>query len=494
MRARSLLAIALAMGPLAPLPAQDLPPSTAPAELPPNGTEIFRGLLEVNGIKPWNSSGQGMPTAAENILVIVYGDPGPQAGTIRNLVGSYHAVVALRGPYDLDQIVLGSKDRMTDTEFMATEPATKPEVLPDPQGQQCPFVVPLASANLLDRLESSSRNPFGPFTRIATRQPSMIRRAPRNEPVLGMIFEPVATLPRTVRNRHALGAPPDRRDVFAILGERPVLSVRNGQRTESKRLTVIMADEHPFSNGLLALDGTDNLAFAMGMIKNFKARGVMQCLFFEYGEPKTSFDDVKFRLTPSVPPLPIPPPPIADMIATQIADQAADQMDKSNFLNNVFRERPLWLGRLIAFGLGVILIGLTWTVVRRVWGRFHQPDQVPMPVHPFAKIKTAAGMVGQLQRDVIVGGDYGPVVRDYLRDLFVALGYDPQPGTPMPALPPPLKYEGKRENAGRLIQDFAAAWRIYAAEDRISLAMWKELEPKLVKLWKSAQAGRWRFA
>jgi hypothetical protein len=45
-----------------------------------------------------------------------------------------------------------------------------------------------------------------------------------------------------------------------------------------------------------------------------------------------------------------------------------------------------------------------------------------------------------------------------------------------------------------LIRDFAAAWRIYVAEGRISLAMWKELEPKLVKLWKSAKAGRWRFA
>lgn len=491
---RWLVAIALAMAALAPLPAQDLPPSTAPAELPPNGTEIFRGLLDVNGIEPWNSTGQRMPTAAENILVIVYGDPGPQATNIRNLVGSYHAVMALRGPYDLGQIILGSKDRITDTEFVGTDPRTTPDSLPDPQREQCPFLVPEASGNPLDRLEANPNNPFAAYPRIATRQPSMIRRAARNEPVLGMIFEPVATLPRTVRNRHALGAPPDRRDAFAILGERKVFSVRNGQRTELKRLTIVMADEHPFSNQLLALDGTDNLAFAMAMIKNFKALGVTQCLFYEYGKPKTSFDDVKFRLTPTMPPLPIPPPPIADMIATQVADQAADQMDQSNVLNNFFRERPLWLGRLIAFGLGLILIGLTWTVLRRVWGRLHQPDQVPMPVHPFAKIKTAAGLVGQLQRDVIVGGDYGPVVRDYLRDLFAAQGYEPKPGTPMPEFPPALKYEGKPENAGLLIRDFAAAWRIYVAEGRISLAMWKELEPKLVKLWKSAKAGRWRFA
>jgi hypothetical protein len=475
--------LSLALLALAQPPAEER--STAPPELPPTGSEIFRGLLDLNDIQPYRRTGRGVAfPIAPNVLTIVYGNPNGREQTISPTVLNSHSIVAIRGPYELTRLMPGVREIITATAYETGNDRYTPEALPDGQRERCPFVgPPISLTRFLNPNDRDAGNPFTGFPRVAAYRPSSIRSAMIGKLEAGRpYFGPIAVLPPGSRDRTTRTAP-ENDEHFAV-------SSRVAIDQWLQLQTIVMASETPFSNRLIALEGTDNLAFANKLIKGFKDRGVTHCAFYDHGVLIDRFDDVKFRLSPATPPIPIPPPQIIDQLGTQIANQLIDQLDKTNAPDNLIRDRPLWLGRFIAFALGGLIALGTWNLIRRAWGQRHRPDLRPMPIHPFGNVKMAAGLIGQLQRDVIVGGDYGPVVRDYLRDFFLACGLDPQYDND---LPPPIRYDGKRENAPAIAQDLHAAWKVSRGDGRISLTDWKQFEPKIVKLWKAARAGKWRF-
>ena len=240
-----------------------------------------------------------------------------------------------------------------------------------------------------------------------------------------------------------------------------------------------MADEHVLSNQMIAMPGTDNLPFAMKLITTLKgdAKEVRnKAYFFEYGEQKFNFDDVKFGVNPSppMPPLPIPPPQVIDQLGTQIADGMIDQVDRNDTINRLISQNQNFYARLIAVVSIVIVSLIALFLAKRMFFSQYRKDRTALPIDPLARIKPAKGLVGQMRQDVLMAGDYGPMIREYLRELFGATGLPTGSHDRLPA----VQYKGKAENAPALLADLTKLWTLaYGPSPHVKIADWKNIEP-----------------
>jgi hypothetical protein len=466
-------------------------------ELPPWGTEVFRGLLGFSGCTPYHGFLRNQPlanSAYRGIIVVVSGkirDDEPErerevAEYVRRCVENGGSVlVAVRDPYDLSRLL------PVPVEYAVTTPGLRffgegntPDSLPEDQRPDCPIVSakPFGLDALIRPDQSSEKNPFKGFPRIATYRPACLEPtvdSPRHS-------VPLAWLPPDCRVEMRRGRRMPRNAPFAIGSD------TGGGGAGSGKL-IVMADERVLSNQMIALPGTDNLPFALKLIALLKGpedRERNKVIFVENGRYKDSFDDVKFNVN-QTPPLPIPPPQMIDQLGTQLADAMVDQVDRTDAINGLLSKNQVFYARMIAV-LIVILTGLALLILaaRSVTAR-HKPDRATLPVAPLARVRPAKGLVGQMRQEVIVAGDFGPLVRDYCRELFAACGLPPGSHDRLP----PVSYKGRVENTPALLADLTKLWATtYGPQTSMTLATWKDLEPMLQRVWRAAEAGRWSFA
>lgn len=460
----------------------------APPELPPRGTEIFRGLLNFAGIKPYFPNQKELTTLAQRnqIILIVYGAPVDNRNDIeiRTFAGNPTQLIAWNTDYDVSNVTFLFRNRgiMTPGLKCFVDDFT-PESLVPSERPNCPFVSskPYGIEWLLKDDPSPSWNPFRGFGHIATNRPASIGKVISS---WQMADHTLAYLPKQCRvgNQRGQILPPN--NSFAV----GMLDDKTGAPA------ILMADENVLSNQMIAMPGTDNLPFAMKLIKLLKGNqaGNKYCVFYEYGDRKDKFDDVIFsaKPTPPMPPIPIPPPQMLDQMGTQLANSAVDQLDRSDTFNSLLSKNQRYYAQLLA----VIMLGLTAMAflffARRAFQARYRADRKAMPIAPLARIKQAKGIVGQMRQDVLLAGDYGPVVREYLRELFTAVGL---PGGNHDRLPP-IQYKGKTDNAPALLADLTKLWVIaYGPHQRVNIAKWKEIEPMMQRVWRAADAGRWNF-
>ena len=466
-------------------------------DLPPWGSDVFRGLLSFSGLTPAAAPQRPMLRTANSLgnrIVIVYGaipadDESPEAeiaALIRNTVDAGGSVLlAMRDPYDLSRLL------PRPVEYAVTTPGLRffgqgntPDSLPDDQKPDCPIVSaqPFGLDALIRPDQSSDKNPFKGYPRIATYRPACL------EPTVNrpQHFVPLAWLPPDCRVESRRGTRLPRNSPFAIGRDTAEGGVGSGK-------LIVLADERVLSNQMIALPGTDNLPFSLKLISVLKGPDAdkrTQVVFYEYGRKKNSFDDVKFNVN-QTPPLPIPPPQMIDQLGTQLADGMVDQIDRSDAINGLLSKNQAFYARMISV-LIVILTALAAFLFafRSLSGR-HKPDRAAMPVAPLARVRPAKGLVGQMRQEVIVAGDFGPLVREYCRELFVACGLPPGGHDRLP----PISYKGRVENTPALLADLTKLWATtYGPQTRITLATWKDLEPMLQRVWRAAEAGRWSFA
>ena len=168
-----------------------------PSELPANGTELFRGLLNLAGIEPATPDEpyavRGQPNQLfQNRIIIVYGKPktATQDKSIRSLIALTTSVggsvlFATGEKYDLSSIHLQTFQKrilFTGLGFYGDSPLT-PDELPREQKHECPFVSskPFGFENLVRPDTSADWNPFRGFARIATRRPGVITEVNNTE-------------------------------------------------------------------------------------------------------------------------------------------------------------------------------------------------------------------------------------------------------------------------------------------------------------------------
>lgn len=474
-----------------PATAQEQEPKAIPP-LPARGTELFRGLLNFNKIEPVPIGTHPAQAEYKRTILIVYGAPKSrrQELEIASHAGYGAVLVAIRTEYDLGNLspVLRQDYAIVTPGLTCRSETVTPESLTDEQRFQCPFVnsKPYGPLWLFRDDPSPPWNPFRGLGKIATREPASLAKVfPRRTSP----FVPLAHLPLQTRDRNGQPLPEDQ--PFAV-------GLKDLSR--NNHATIIMANEDVISNRMIALSETDNLPFAMKLITTLKPPGSDEktyCVFFENGERKYRFDDVTFSVKPSsdMPPLPIPPPEMIDKLGTQVADGLADQFDRSDAANSLFNKNQ----RYYAYLLRILVLALAGMAIlffaRRAFVNRYRNERTAMPIAPLARVKPAKGLVGQMRQDILIGGDFGPVIREYLRELFAATGLRVGSDEKAPAGLPAVHYDGRAENKPALIADLSKLWlTAYGPAGRIPLSAWKELEPMMLRVWRAAEAGRWRFA
>jgi hypothetical protein len=213
------------------------------------------------------------------------------------------------------------------------------------------------------------------------------------------------------------------------------------------------------------------------------------------------FDDVTFTLG-SLPPLPpLPTPKLPDPLSPEFQKKITDDINKgfadwqeSGGPNRMLVGEPGDKSRLMRvllmmatlFSIIVLLF-----LLNRVRSRRYNSDRSPVP-DDSGRV-AASGVPGSIARrreEILQSGQYGGVVREYLRTLFFDRGienaHSNNPG-PMPVL--------TGVDAKHLRAEIELFWTIaYEPTLRpILYSRWKELEPMMNSVKTSADADRWRF-
>ena len=70
------------------------------------------------------------------------------------------------------------------------------------------------------------------------------------------------------------------------------------------------------------------------------------------------------------------------------------------------------------------MLFLVW-LSRRIWTIRHQPDLVPIPKDTGRMASSGKpGSIARRREELLQTGNYTPIVREYLQDLFQAQGFD----------------------------------------------------------------------
>ncbi|MFO0936945.1 MAG: hypothetical protein U0798_10570 [Gemmataceae bacterium] len=468
------------------------PQVRVPPRLPNNGTDLFRGLLNFSSVEPVKRTNPKVPLNQQ--MVIVYGKPQTQE-QLQNIASVIWDVstnggvvfIAISDPFDFQDLNFGDlKIIHTDLRFYSEY--FVPEELTPAQRIYCPYASsrPFGLNQLTMVDPSPSWNPFRGLARIATYRPAVLTsRKPKNSP------DNLAYLPPGCVSERRTGPKIPEDSQFAVFHQVGQGFARNA---------IIMADEHVLSNQMIAMSGTDNLPFALKLIAALKGNPGSggnsprsQAYFFEYGVQKNQFDDVKFNAKPSptVPPIPIPPPQVLDKIGTQIANSMANQLDVNNAHNRLISQNESFYAQLMRVLIISLVVLASLYLIRRLFVSQYRKDRTALPSSPLARIKPAKGLVGQMRQDLLMHGDYGIMVRDYIRDLFLSLGLPAGSHHQLPN----VNYSGKPENRPALLEDLHKLWAIaFDSAPRVTIADWKTLEPVLIRVWRAAEAGRWTFA
>ena len=471
-------------------------PPAPPQSVSATGTELFRGLLNYHGVKPLSLDEYRDANRADVILILM-GRRSPL-----DFEPGYCSKTLLKG----GSVLIAAEEplALTDLGYLPPEfsqlQITGKRVC-SPRADRCfnanswcPFIVPQPENIAEQTIRKEERVPLDParnlmdgLTRVATNVPSVIRVGPPTSEV------EIGSFPRDCQLESVTGP---------LLPEQSKLVVAStGPANKPHRLLVI-ADTGVFSNQMMAGTSnspTDNLAFANAVTLWLKTNDTRKkCLFIENGVVITNFDTVKFD-NPTVPPITPPNIPDFDPLSPKFQetftkvmnDTVGKLQDKDTFNRAILGNFPYdkWL-RNAAFGLGVVF--LVW-LSRRIWNIRHQPDLVPIPKDTGRMASSGKpGSIARRREELLQTGNYTPIVREYLQDLFQAQGFDFNAITPLEQLPP-VTITGP--DAKTLTAQLRKLWDVaYGPKSRpIIYSRWKELEPMIQAVQHAARDGRWRF-
>ena len=159
------------------------------------------------------------------------------------------------------------------------------------------------------------------------------------------------------------------------------------------------------------------------------------------------------------------------------------------------------LGRQVKDQVATVVVGadavteqlLIALLVRRAWRGRHEPDVPPVPTDTGRVAGTAPpGSLARRREEILQAGDYGGVVREYLRELFASQGL-PEAAVQPPRLPE-VRVTGRGNTTLR--EDLRILWDVaFGPRPRpVTYTRWKELEPTIDAVRRAAAEGRWRFA
>lgn len=455
-----------------------------PVALPPNDeqTQLFRGLFHFHKIEPESLENLDRGYDYSKLIVVVYGsDPQSRAVTVaaRSALANGGAVlVATDSQLQLSAYFPRPADvSVTGKKVLHTRPSAADQGLPDR---------PLASPKA-----TGGANPFAAIGRIATIGPSYLEMGSRPA---GLGLEPVLEF--------AGGATVSSGGRFIKYAD--LFSLPFGFATtdgSAASRCAILADQDVFSNQMIYTSGrerdaTDNLKFANNLVQWLKGSDRTKCLFVENGQVVGRFDEFEYAAIPLGPNIPPPPVPNIDIFDRELqqkladaANQGIDSLQKNDVMNRELLYAFNGPGTLYAV-LAVILTFVAYAIVRRkaIAARMRAVFR-PIPRDPaMLGPDVPVGSLEHRRLELLRSSDYGPVVRQFVRQLFQERGL---PSEYTGHTLPQVEIDVRRPKFLR--EAIHSLWAVVRTTAPIGYGRWKQLEPLLAAVRAAAADDRWRF-
>lgn len=484
-------------------------PQRPQVEIPADGTELLRALLDRAGVKPIKE--QDAWVHPEEVIVVILGSSwrhGHRGGGGPGGPFTAHHVVTNGGaaliaadshhdlrPFNADRHAAIAPDRVKCTVAAAVHAVAAGDGL-DPEPQfDCPYLVPVAAPaadrgdpdDPLTKLFAGDGREARPLTRVAANQSSYLVA----ESLQAEMRQPVARLPRgcvTVPHPRWGGdaAPP------AAVGGALFAAGGYGdtRRGEFPYRFLAMADQSVFINQMLIEPGTQNLELAYRVIEYLQ--GPIQrkrCVFYENGRVVEKFDDLRHAFAKPKPPLPVPNINAMQEKLVDMADKLVDDVQTRDVPNKLLL-RAFSLASIARLVLVLLAIYGVWFLLKRMFSA-RKPTDAPPPPAVAGVAAGPPGVFDRRQKELARRDNVYEPVRDAVREFFHALGTPPDAG----ARPPRVVVSRvvRKPNSLRLaIADF---WKLaFGPPQELSVARWKELEGYFDRVRQAHADGKWHFA
>jgi hypothetical protein len=503
--ALAVVVIALAAVPAAQAQPNRFPePPQQPVFIPGGGTDLFRALMDKEGIQPLRAQDlNNMWGASDDMIVVVLGNPNPQEWQREPLRWARMAVAANGAALIASDSSFAVHEAGREpgwnnqiTRFNgATVSASRPDYHRQPD---CPYVVPVSPEEVAKPPKPPGRvwSVFRGLTKLATNQPTFLEELPEYR---GEYQYPLARLPKSSWTQwgNRFQPPP----LFAVGGDGP--NQWNGNPGYS---FLAVADSSVFINQMLMEPGTDNLEFTLRTIEYLQGPGKhrKKCLFFENGRIVDKFDGLRSALAkpkPKIPPEAMPN--IGSFFGKNqdklvaILDDRADKLQSADSLHEALvgppgsaRERNRFGGWVEAVAV-ILAISISFMLLRRTWSARQPMDVPPAPTTGAGAASTGPpGVFDRRQRELVRRNNLFEPVRNLMREFFDSVGAPPNPGPRLPTLEISDAVR-KPESLRQAIRDM---WRLaYGPPQPISAQRWFELEPYFNRLRQAHADGKWRF-
>jgi|SRR5579883_349004 len=477
-------------------------PKQAPQQqiaVPGGGTDLFRALLDREGIQPVSSNELNNFWPNDDLIVVVLGSTetwewqrDPLRWARLAIIANGAAIIASDNNVRLFAVNPGNElGQLNGNTVFAN--------LNDCHAwrNDCPYVVPISPDELRDPPDKPGRvwSVFRGLNKLATNQPTYIEEPFRYQ---GEFQYPLARLPKSsfTAQRNKFNPPP----LFAIGGDGQ--DQWNG-RPGYSFLTV--ADSSVFINQMIMEPGTDNLEFTLRTIEYLQGpdKHRKRCIFFENGKVVDRFDGLRQAMQPhkKIPPEAVPNVgPIFGKNQDKLVNMLNDRADKwqtNDFLHETLigspgssRERRRF-GTWAEWVATIFAIFVIFFLLRRSFLARHATDVPPTPITGAGAASTGPpGVFERRQKELVRRNNLYEPVRNLMREFFDSVGAPRNPG---PRLPP-LVISREVRKPDSLRQALRDMWRIaYGPALHISAQRWFELEPYFERIRIAHADGKWRF-
>jgi hypothetical protein len=481
-------------------------------ELSGDGSEFFRALLHVKGIKPVTELELSTLQNLNDVIVIVLGNPNIRQASINArgqqtwVVENQQAIIS-KAMRTGGAILVASSDAYRipvdgTNSGIAGSPVrcSKPEFMLRGKLDDCPLVIPTHRPQLGNwllngeeqKLFNGDGNELKALQRVAAGAPSYINseknqfgRSPLN---------PLAYFPPDCSKRANSQKEPEilgRETPFAVGGE------LMDQESFRQFRFLVFASNKIFNNALLYLaaaekseDQTDNMELCFRTIDYLQGPNQQRkkCVFFENGRLIEHFDDLARATTRQM------PLPSINMGALQ-----KDLIDKGNSLidglqkddaPNRLANKLLPLKSLALILLWAISISACLFMFRKLV-RSRKPSNTPPAPTIAGATSNPPGVFERRQKELLRRNNVYETVRDLVREFFASVGIQGEPGARLPKIRV-SRVVRKPDSLRLAIKDL---WRLaYGQPQAVSVAQWRDLEPYFERVRQAHEDGKWTFA
>lgn len=496
-------ALALVAVPAAPAQHNGFPEPARPVQFPGGGTELFRALLDKEGIEPVTADEAFRLRPDTGLIVVVIGaldgndwneglrlarQAVAAGGAALIATDSFTNVYAHDRDPDIDPPTGRFNGSDVTADWRAPDAASKGRL-------ECPFAVPVSPDELPDPPAKPGRvwAVFRGLNRVVTNQPTYFEpKQFRDE-----YQYPLARFPKSARvNGRQPFSPP----LLAVGGDGPARVLSPGYSF------LAVADSSIYINQMLLEPETDNYKFALRTVEYLQGpdKARKRCVFYENGRVVDRFDVLREALRPPRPKLPPGAMPNLGPLFgkhqdkfTAFLDAKADELQGRDVLHRTAvgppgseRERTSaagWAERAAV----VAAVAVVFVLLRRLWGGRHPQDTPPPPTTGAGAASTGPpGVFDRRQREMVRRNNVYEPVSHLVREFFAAAGAPPNPG---PRLPPleVTRAIRKPESLRLAVRDM---WRLaYGPPVALTAQRWFELEPYFDRLKQAHAAGKWYF-